>query len=102
MQVLINVHTLTELNRVLVDDLKKAGHSRYSESVKKSYAGFIKEYKTEFSDESLSLLITYKNSVTPIFQNIDNNAKHPQLKELVQKIKEEIDRLIGLQEKNIN
>lgn len=102
MQVLINVHTLTELNRVLGDDLKKAGHSRYSEAVKKSFDSFIKQYKTEFSNESLELLIHYKDNTTPIFQNINQNAKHPKLRDLVQKIKEETDRLIVLQEKNIS
>jgi hypothetical protein len=100
MQILIKIDTLSELNSLLGRNLKRAGHSRYCETTKKLFGLFSKNYKTEFSQESLMQLKTYHQDVNPLLHNIHRNAKHDQIKEYALRLKSEIERLIHIQEKN--
>lgn len=100
-KVLININTLTELNRLLGTNLKKAGHPRYSENAKKIFKKLSDNYQTEFCRESLNGLLAYRENLVPLFINIQRNSKSDQLNEYMLKMRSEIERLIHMHEKNL-
>ena len=98
----MSIGTLGELNRLLGADLKRAGHSRYSESTKKLFSKFQSNYKSEFSAEALETLKDYHQQLNPLLLNINRSAKNEHIQDMVSRLQSEVDRLIHMQEKNLS
>lgn len=76
--------------------LKSDGHTKYSESVKKSYIKLEQSYEVNYSEDSLLALEEIKNEFSPIFTNVQKVVCNREVKDYTGRISTEIERLISI------